>query len=220
MTILYSLISRGTVVLVEYTGTSGNFPTITRVLLGKITLEDGRMSYIYDQYVFHYIIENNIIYLCLCDDSNKRRLPFNFLDDIKDRFLNKFGNQAQQAIAYSFTQQFSPILRERMEYFNGPGGDSFSAVNNKIEDVKNVMVRNIELVLERGEKLEILVDKAEALSTEAFKFESQSKRLKYAMWWRRIKLYVMIFVVLAVIIIIIIIIAAVICKGNFKTCNN
>ena len=41
MTILYALVARQNVVLAEYTFTSGNFPTITRVLLGKSPPEDG-----------------------------------------------------------------------------------------------------------------------------------------------------------------------------------
>ena len=41
MTILYALVARGNTVLAEYTFTSGNFPTITRVLLGKIPEQDG-----------------------------------------------------------------------------------------------------------------------------------------------------------------------------------
>lgn len=46
---LYSLVARGKTVLAEFTFATGNFPTITRVLLGKIPPEDGKMSYVYDQ---------------------------------------------------------------------------------------------------------------------------------------------------------------------------
>jgi hypothetical protein len=35
MTILYALVARKKTVLAEYTSSSGNFPTVTRVLLGK-----------------------------------------------------------------------------------------------------------------------------------------------------------------------------------------
>ena len=83
MTILYALVARQNVVLAEYTFTSGNFPTITRVLLGKIPPEDGKMSYVYDQYVFHYIVEKKLTFLCMADESFKRRVPFAFLDDVK-----------------------------------------------------------------------------------------------------------------------------------------
>ena len=39
---------------------TGNFPTVTRVLLSKIPPVDGRMTYVYDEYVFHYVVENGI----------------------------------------------------------------------------------------------------------------------------------------------------------------
>ncbi|KAH8049266.1 SNAP receptor [Aureococcus anophagefferens] len=165
MTILYALVARGKTVLSEFTFTSGNFPTITRLLLGRIDMaRSGKMSYIYDQYVFHYVCEG-LLYLCMCDDpdSQKRRVPFAFLEDVKRRFLAAYGDVAQTAIAFAMNLEFSRVLQQQMELFNGPMGDrqQFNAVHQKLDDVKNVMVQNIEMVLERGEKLELLVDKTD-----------------------------------------------------------
>jgi vesicle-associated membrane protein 7 len=216
MTILYALVARGKTVLAEYTFTSGNFPTITRVLLGKIPDEDGKMSYVYDQHVFHYIIDNHIIYMCMCDDMNKRRIPFGFLDDIKQRFKATYGERAQSAIAFSMSEDFGRVMQKQMDFYNGSGADSFAQVNSKLDDVKNIMVQNIEMVLERGEKLELLVDKTDKLQTQAFKFERSSKQLKIAMYWRKIKLYLLIFVVVAVIIWII---SAVACGITYDKCK-
>jgi len=56
-----------------------------RVLLGKIPEQDGKMSYIYDTYVFHYIQEDRLTYMCMGDDQAKRRIPFAFLEDVKNR---------------------------------------------------------------------------------------------------------------------------------------
>jgi hypothetical protein len=49
MPIFYALIARGKTVLSEFTARSGNFPTITRMLLAKIGPEDAKMSYVYDR---------------------------------------------------------------------------------------------------------------------------------------------------------------------------
>lgn len=50
MPILYALVSRDKNVLAEYTSISGNFPTVTRVLLSKIqNSHDCKMSYLYDK---------------------------------------------------------------------------------------------------------------------------------------------------------------------------
>lgn len=45
-----------------------------------------------------------------------------------------------------------------------------------------------EKVLQRGEKIELLVDKTEALSTSARRFQHQSKSLKNVMWWKNVKM--------------------------------
>ena len=109
--IIYALIARGKTVLAEFTGAMGNFPQITRVLLGKVGFlyrltfaslrrfgshaapvelqiqvdRDGKMTYMYDNHVFHYVVEEGIIYMAMCDDGDgqqKRRIPFTFLDDV------------------------------------------------------------------------------------------------------------------------------------------
>ena len=187
-----------------------------RVLLTKIPAGDTKMSYVYDEYVFHYIVENNIIYMCMCDDKNKRRIPFAYLDDIKQRFKSAYGDRAQTAHAFAMNDDFGRVLQKQMDYYNSSEADSFAQVNSKLDDVKNVMMQNIEMVLERGEKLELLVDKTERLQAQAFQFVKTSRQLKIQMWWRKVKLYLLIFVILFVICIII---AAVICGPNFKKCK-
>ena len=67
-----------------------------------------------------------------------------------------------------------------------------------MEAVKGVMVENVEKVLERGEKFELLVDKTDRLARQAFRFESSSRELKSAMFWRKVKMYSIYFGVAAV----------------------
>ena len=132
---------------------------MTRVLLEKIPQQDGKMTHVYDEYVFHYIVENGICYLCMSDEKNKHRIPFAFLEDTKMKFLNKFGlDAAQQAIAFAMNEEFKSILSERMDYYNSDDADrsidNIGTVKSQIDEVKDVMVQNIERVLERGEKIE------------------------------------------------------------------
>ena len=155
--------------------------------------------------------------MCMCDDLEKRRIPFAFLDDIKQRFVATYGDRAQTALAFAMSDDFGRSLQKQMEFFNGPSADTFAQVNSKLDDVKQVMVQNIETVLERGEKLELLVDKADKLQQQAFMFERSSNKLKLAMYWRRVKLYLLIFFVVALIIWII---SAICCGIDYSKCKN
>ena len=175
----------------------GNFPTVTRVLLEKIPQQDEKMTLVHDDYVFHYIVENGICYMCMSDEKNKHRIPFAFLEDIQARFLAQFGSeQAQQAIAFAMNEDFKGTIGERMEYFNSDEADrsidNIGNVKSQIDEVKNVMVQNIERVLERGEKIELLVDRSNELTQQAFRFESNSRSLRRHMYWRQIRCRAMI----------------------------
>ena len=126
---------------------TGNFPTVTRVLLGKIPPQSTRQSYIYDSHVFHYVVSGGLTYLCMSDEQGSHRIPFSFLAKIEDLFGAKYGTQGLTAIAFSMNDEFSHILKKEMDYFNNnPEADAVSKVKGQIEDVKNVMVENIEKV--------------------------------------------------------------------------
>jgi len=50
------------------------------------------------------------------------------------------------------------------------------------------MVDNIEKILERGDRIELLVDKTATMQDSAFHFRKQSKRLRRALWMKNFKL--------------------------------
>lgn len=114
MPILYALVARKKAVLAEYTSSTGNFPTVTRVLLAKIPDNDSKMSYVYDKHVFHYIVDQGITFLCMSDEGTKRRITFAFLEDIKKLWRERYGTVEQNALPFSLNDLFSPILRQKI----------------------------------------------------------------------------------------------------------
>lgn len=141
--------------------------------MGKIPETDGKMSYVYDKHIFHYIVDNGMTFLCMADESTKRRITFAFLEDIKGLWRERIGEAEKSALAFSLNDMFAPILRQRMEYYAGnpQATDNISKVQAQIDNVRDVMMENIDKLLERGEKVELLVDKTEKLNAQAFKFE-------------------------------------------------
>ena len=55
-----------------------------------------------------------------------------------------------------------------------------------------------EKVLERGERMELLVDKTDNLNQQAFQFKKKSTQLKRAMWWKNTKLMAMLVMIVLV----------------------
>lgn len=218
MPIVYALVARQKNVLAEYTSSSGNFPTVTRVLLAKIPHNDSRMSYVYDKHVFHYVVDNGITFLCMADEDVKRRVTFAFLEDIKRLWRAKFANIEATAIAFSLQESFAPVLKQQIEHYTASPGstDTIGKVQQQIEGVKDKMFQNIDQLIDNSEKIELLVEKSENLRSEAKKFEKQSTQLKSHMWWRKMRNY---FIMAFIVLIVILFISMMICGLDFKKCS-
>jgi vesicle-associated membrane protein 72 len=67
---------------------------------------------------------------------------------IQIEFKSKFGDKAKTASANAFDRQFSSRLKYHMEYcMNNPGDISkIHRVKAKVDEVKGIMVQNIERV--------------------------------------------------------------------------
>ena len=62
---------------------------------------------------------------------------------------------------------------------------------------------NIEKVLERGEKIEILVDKTYNLNNSTFAFRNRTTELRKVFWWKKQKVMVLMVLIIVIIFIII-----------------
>jgi len=115
--------------------------------------------------------------------------------------------QSQKFLAtvtpYSYDKTFKPILREQMEYYNSPdnrsntGNDKIAKIKSQIEDIKEQMIDNIDNVLDRGERLELLVSRTQDLQEESVKFRTATRNVRNQSWWSRMKLMIVIFAVVA-----------------------
>jgi len=221
MAIIYALVARGyDHVLAEYTssGLRGNFSTVTRVLLKKITPENAKCSLIYDKYIFHYVVSDGLTYLCMSDADFSRQVAFQFLSEIQRRFVATYGDRGKTALAFAMNADFERVLQAQMDHFNAvKDNDKLTEINDNIQQVKSVMIENIDKVLERGERIELLVDKTDQLDQSASKFKKHAKELKRSMCWKNAKLTIIIIFVL---LIIAYVIAAAACGGlNLHKCT-
>ena len=62
------------------------------------------------------------------------------------------------------------------------------------------MVSNIEAIVDRGERIELLIDKTENLNTESIRFRGASHTLQRKMWWQNAKMKVVLAVLTLIII--------------------
>ncbi|KAI7728924.1 hypothetical protein M8C21_016445 [Ambrosia artemisiifolia] len=218
MTILYTLVARGSVVLAEYSGTQTNASTIARQILEKTPgNNDMNVSYSQDRYIFHVKRTDGLTVLCMADDVAGRRIPFAFLEDIHQRFVRTYGRAVLTAQAYGMNDEFSRVLSQQMEYYsNDPNADRINRLKSEMGQVRTVMIENIDKVLDRGDRLEVLVDKTATMQTNTLRFRKQTRRFRSAVWWRNVKLTIALILLILVIAYVVL---AFVCHGlTLPTC--
>ena len=146
-----------------------------------------------DGHTFNYLADEGYVYLVVADEAYGRQIPFACLERIKDEFKSQYGGRATDAIAHSLDRSFGPKIKAQMEYCaaNPQELTKVSRVQAQVSEVKNIMMDNIEKVLDRGEKIELLVDKTENLRFQADNFHRTGRQLRQRMWWNKLKMQLM-----------------------------
>jgi len=73
----------------------------------------------------------------------------------------------------------------------------------QVDEVVGIMRVNVEKVLERDQKLSELDNRADILQQGASQFEQQAGRLKRKMWWKNVKMMIIMGVIGATLLLII-----------------
>ncbi|WOK94643.1 Synaptobrevin domain-containing protein/Longin domain-containing protein [Canna indica] len=212
--LIYSFVAKGNVVLAEHTSFSGNFSTIAVQCLQKLPQNSNRFTYSCDGHTFNFLTDKQFVFLVVADEAVGRSIPFVFLERVKDDFMQRYGASIEGegahpladddddddlfedrfSIAYNLDREFGPRLKEHMQYCVDHPEEmgKLSKLKAQITEVKGIMMDNIEKVLDRGEKISLLVDKTESLQFQADSFQRQGRQLRRKMWLQNLRFKLMV----------------------------
>jgi vesicle-associated membrane protein 7 len=121
---------------------------------------------------------------------------------IEKEFIKMYRpNRIQTANAYSLSNNFSPTVRASIHYHNIHSkelrqDEAVSALLVKVENIRTVMGRNLNMILERGERFENLLTQSETLNQDAQVFKKRSKAARGMMQRRYYFTYaILVFIV-------------------------
>jgi len=176
----------------------GEFNTANR---DKIKLEDCTLHY-------NIILEGScvLVYLCLAGPALKGHLAQEFLGSVQSTVNNNpiILNSLPTANYHQFQKEMNPMLRELMMEgnktnifknstsvdMNGDGVQPLSKVGDlqkQVQEVKTVMSDNMIRILERGDRLENLDHRTEALHASSQNFKTTARRVQQNMCWKNLK---------------------------------
>ncbi|EME41109.1 hypothetical protein DOTSEDRAFT_56133 [Dothistroma septosporum NZE10] len=216
--LLYSCIAYHNTVLAEHTtAAASKTSNVASIVLPKISHDSPQKLTFTDKNndtFIHYIADaspsssnpdslsaDGLTYLVVARADLGRRVPFGYLVEIKKRFLKEFDPERTNfsSLPSYGAAAFNATLKEIMVHYGTTKAgqdDAFKNVQSEIDNVRGIMTENIERVLERGERIDLLVDKTDKLGGSAADFRVRSRGLRRKMWWKNVRLMVLLAVVI------------------------
>jgi vesicle-associated membrane protein 7 len=222
MPIVASCVSFQKVIVAEDRLSAQSRPVVMK-MLDRLPRHDTRVSYQFESSFYHFLVENEIVYLCVTDSSYQGRTVFGFLGDVRDKFKNQFAGSdkkypAKTELTPKNCGRFSAALAAESKTYNeNPEADKIGRIKEQIDSVKQVMLENLDNVIERGDRIENLCDKTEQLKEEAIGFHSNARTLKRKMIMRNVKICIAIIGLIGILALVISFVA---CGINFAKCKS
>ena len=180
-----------------------------RVLNSIPKTKADKRSYNFNDLCYNIIFDSQgCCYMSVTDEHYSRVRAFQFLEEVK----KKFEQSHRQVSA------FAPELKEMCEYYSDPKNDKLQKLREDIDDVKGVMIENIDKMLERGEQIDTVVEKTDTLAVKAKEFNKKTTDLKRKLFCRRMMMWFAVFIIVLIIIFIVVLFACSKDGINFDKC--
>lgn len=157
------------------------FMTFFAQTIAERTSPDQRQSIEEGEYVGHvYVRPEGFAGVLITDKSYPIRPAFTLLNKICEDFLTQHSIQDIKTLNAQDQDGNNTAMPELatylVKYQNPHEADALMKVQQELDETKIILQQSIENVLQRGEKLDSLVDKSEALTSSSKTFYKQAKK--------------------------------------------
>ena len=153
-----------------------------------------------EEHFFHLWHQDEVFYCCLSDDQDpiQQKVNFAFLQALAHDFGGRYSKRRiRNANSYAMDKDFKPMMRSTMHHYNINRAelcrsDQVNLLLTKVEDLKNVLGRNMTLLMEREQQLDTLMDKASQARRDSMVFKKKGNKLKKEMEMKSCKMWFLI----------------------------
>jgi len=134
------------------------------------------------QYNLHYLIKDDICFLCIADRSYPRKLAFTYLADIATEFTTTYSPSqyySSNLRPYAFVEFDTFIQRTKKTYQDTRASQNLDKLNDELRDVTKIMTKNIEDLLYRGDSLERMGEMSGRLREDSRKYRKAAVRINW-----------------------------------------
>lgn len=144
----------------------------------KRTEPGQRQSISHESYVVHcYVRSDGLAGSVTTDAEYPPRVAFVLLTQLLDEFLSSTGSDSWKSMEPSTeSSNFTQLEEYLVKYQDPASADKVTKIQNDLEETTQILHKTIDSVLERGVKLDSLVEKSDDLSRQSKMFYKQAKK--------------------------------------------
>eukprot|EP01065_Artemidia_motanka_P024760 TRINITY_DN29665_c0_g1_i1.p1 TRINITY_DN29665_c0_g1~~TRINITY_DN29665_c0_g1_i1.p1 ORF type:complete len:228 (+),score=71.74 TRINITY_DN29665_c0_g1_i1:87-770(+) len=167
----------------------------------------------------HYQTDDECVFGCVSSDSaQSQKATQGFLDELKKQFKKMYLEKVDtltSAMCKDFREQVMiPALVSHSKMYDGTA--KLRAISADLEHVKGNMAAAVDKVIERGDKIDAIVENCEELEGAADVFRRSARTVSRKMWWENQKTKLLIA---AGAVGLILVIVVVFCGITFSDCK-
>ncbi|CAD6575241.1 MAG: SNAP receptor [Alectoria sarmentosa] len=134
------------------------------------------------KYTLHYMIQDQLCFLTICDHSYPRKLAFTYLSDLATEFTTTYSSSqylSPNCRPYAFVEFDTFMQRTKKTYQDSRASQNLDKLNDELRDVTKVMTKNIEDLLYRGDNLERMGELSGRLKEDSRKYKRAAVRINW-----------------------------------------
>lgn len=193
-TAIYAAIAHGQTILCQHDFAKRDPKEVVQLVLAKIAPgESKKASLMYQDLSIHYIstpatsdTPEGVTFILITKESCGRKAPFLCLLEMEKKFNQQY---TPQTIGTATKDSLNKFEGEMVALVNsGKYEDVAKVAQSEINKVRDIMVENVEQILERGERISLLVNRTDEMTNNAVAFRKRSTQAKRNMWWKNVKM--------------------------------
>ncbi|CCD26789.1 SNAP receptor SEC22 NDAI_0I02200 [Naumovozyma dairenensis CBS 421] len=140
----------------------------------EATLESGAFE-------IHYLKKDSVIYFVICEMGYPRNLAFSYLSDVSEEFQHSYGNEVDKTSTrpYAFVSFDTFLQKTKKIYSDKKVQDNLDQLNQELVGVKQVMSKNIEDLLYRGDSLDKMSDMSASLKESSKRYRKSAQKINF-----------------------------------------
>ena len=204
--IIYALVAKGVMPLSGYSNFTGTFDQWCISYLKNIGPNSSAAVKLENDYILYYINENNITYLLMTESLYPKEAALGCLESIKKEFQSTYPNgNFNSDEKFCLNNEFQTKIRMKFDYFNANtdvSNEALGQLKEEMNKMKDEVLNASGLLDERGEKLQVLDEKADGLSRASNSYYKNSKKVKRAELMKKLQLYggIALVIIIAIVI--------------------